>query len=36
VGNLKERDTGVVGRIILRWISGNGMWGHGLDRSGLG
>jgi hypothetical protein len=21
-------------RIILRWISGNGMWGYGLERAG--
>ena len=34
-GNLRERnllgDLGVDGRIILRWISGSGMWEHGLD-----
>ena len=34
-GNLKERehlkDAGVDGRIILKWISGSGMWGHELD-----
>jgi len=35
VGNLREgghmEDPGVDGRIILRWISGSGMWGYGLD-----
>jgi hypothetical protein len=25
------KDPGVDERIILRWISRNGMWGHGLD-----
>ena len=39
-GNLRERDhlgdTGVDGRIILRWIFRNGMWGYGLDRAGSG
>jgi hypothetical protein len=29
-------DTDVDGWIILRWISGSGIWGHGLDRSGSG
>ena len=40
VGNLRERDNlvdpGVDGRIILRWISGSGIWGYGLDRAGSG
>jgi hypothetical protein len=39
-GNLRERDhledTGVDGRIILRWIFGSGMWGLGLDGYGVG
>jgi hypothetical protein len=34
-GHLRERDhwrdPGVDGRIILRWISGRGMWEYGLD-----
>jgi len=37
-GKLSERDRleeqGVDGRIILRWFSGTGMWGYGLDRAG--
>jgi len=40
VGNLKEKDqledTGLDGKIILRWISGSGMWVYGLDRAGSG
>jgi len=36
----KERDhwgdPGADGRIILRWIFRNWMWGYGLDRVGLG
>ena len=40
VGNLRERDNlvdpGVDGRLILRWISGSGIWGYGLDRAGSG
>jgi hypothetical protein len=38
-GNMRERnhlgDPGVDKRIILRWISGSGMLGYGLDRDGL-
>jgi len=30
------KDPSVVGRIILRWSSGSGMWGYGLDRAGSG
>jgi hypothetical protein len=37
-GNLKERDRlgdpGVDRVIILRWISGSGLWGYGLDLAG--
>ena len=37
---MRERDNfgdpGLDGRIILRWISGNRMWGRGLDRAGSG
>jgi hypothetical protein len=29
--NLKERDPGIDGRIILRWIFRPWMWGHILD-----
>jgi len=29
-------DLGVDGRIILRWISGSGMWRYGLDPTGSG
>jgi len=29
-------DSGVDGRITLRWTSGSGMWGYGLDRTGSG
>jgi hypothetical protein len=29
-------DPGVDGRIILRWFSGSGMWGYGLDWAGSG
>ena len=39
-GNQRERDhlenPGLDGRIILRWISGSGMWGYGLDWTGSG
>ena len=39
-GNLRERDylgePGVDGRIILRWIFRNRMWGYGLDGTGSG
>jgi len=38
VGKPGERDhlgdPGADGRIILRWTSGSGMWGYGLDRAG--
>ena len=27
-------DPGIDGRIILRWVSGSGMWGYGLARVG--
>ena len=40
VGKHGERhhlgDPGVNGRIILRWTSGSGVWGYGLDRAGSG
>ena len=41
VGKPRERDqledSGIDGRIILRWISGSGMWGgYGLARAGSG
>jgi len=38
--NLRERDhlgnPGIDGRIILRWIFRNGIWGYGLVQAGLG
>jgi hypothetical protein len=38
--NLMERDhlenTGIDGRIILRWIFRKWDWGHGLDLAGSG
>jgi hypothetical protein len=40
VGNLRERnhlgETGIEGRIILRWIFREWDVGHGLDRAGSG
>jgi hypothetical protein len=29
-------DPSVDGRILLRWISGGGIWGYELDRTGSG
>jgi len=29
-------EPGVDERIMLRWVSGIGMWGYGLDRAGSG
>jgi len=38
VGKLRARDhlgdTGLDGRVILRWIFRSRMWGYGLDRAG--
>ena len=34
VGKPEGRRPGVNGRIVLRWISGSGMWGYGMDRTG--
>jgi len=40
LGNLSKRDhledLGVDGRITLRWISGSGLGGYGLNCYGLG
>jgi hypothetical protein len=33
-GKRPKGDPGVGGRIILRWISGRGRGGYGLDRAG--
>jgi hypothetical protein len=39
-GNLRERDhledTGIDGRIILRWIFRTWVWGYGMYRAGSG